>query len=730
LSNFCCLSHTPLTGQFLYNLLRSIRFCRISVPVFFLFLCSSFSTIAQQKTADSLLVLLKSLPHEDTAHLNLLGKISVALNAVDNNKASLYADSAIALAEKIGSKPGLAKALFNKGGNYLAKSDYKMGGVITNKALALYSDLKDNPGIIECYIQLGASCYGLSDFATEIDLAQKAYRLSAAISNKRLLMKSLGKLQGGYTMLSDYPKALNYCFEQLKIANELHDDYTSAGNMGNISVIYYYLKQYDNALVYAKKSLAIFERFGAKTWIAAALNNIGGMYLEKGDYKQAIAYNKKAYAINQLIGQNKGKANDLLDIGTAYGHLNDYQNALVSLREAAGLNERIGAKNNLALVLGILADVYMKAPAAVLAKNGIKPVHRLDSAIALQMRSVALAHESKVLGNESDQSLKLSRLYEKRGDLGQALSSYKTYTLLKDSVLNDKTKRNITRLEIQYQFDKKEAAINAANSKKQAIAAIEIKRQKSVRNILLISGALLLVAAFVGFILYKRRNTARELQKEAELKTEIAESKMTALRAQLNPHFIFNSLNSISDYIDRHDKATADTYLSKFARLMRLILENAEHDSISLKDDLYALELYMQLEALRLANKFSYKIIIDDDIDAAETLVPPMLLQPFVENSIWHGISGLQGDGEIVISIKKENDVLICTVADNGIGREKAKAAKNGFDNGHKKSLGIKVIEDRLAILNAEKAANKGIRFTDLEAGTSVTISLPHELLF
>src|SRR3569833_882638 len=146
---------------------------------------------------------------------------------------------------------------------------------------------------------------------------------------------------------------------------------------------------------------------------------------------------------------------------------------------------------------------------------------------------------------------------------------------------------------------------------------------------------------------------------------------MKALRTQLNPHFIFNSLNSIGDYIARHDKETADIYLSRFARLMRMILENSEYENISLADDLKALELYIQLEALRLGQKLLYHIEVDDDIDPELTLVPPMLLQPFVENSIWHGISPKNGSGCIYIRVKMNAGMVEYTVEDEGIGRSR-----------------------------------------------------------
>ena len=205
------------------------------------------------------------------------------------------------------------------------------------------------------------------------------------------------------------------------------------------------------------------------------------------------------------------------------------------------------------------------------------------------------------------------RHIQKSDNFQDALNAYKQAIALRDTVFNDDQKKQITKLEMQFEFDKKEAATKALNDKKQALAAQEISKQKSIKNLINFPAFTLLLAAIASFIFYKKRKDAVEQKKEADFKTQVAETEMKALRAQMNPHFIFNSLNSIADYIQKNETQTASDFTAKFAKLMRMVLENSEHKEIPLADDLKALELYMQLERFRLKNKFDYEIKVDEE---------------------------------------------------------------------------------------------------------------------
>lgn len=244
-----------------------------------------------------------------------------------------------------------------------------------------------------------------------------------------------------------------------------------------------------------------------------------------------------------------------------------------------------------------------------------------------------------------------------------------------------------------------------------------------------ISLSLIAAGIFLGFrfrtqqIRIKERHTARR-------NLEIARLELTALRAQMNPHFIFNSLNSIQHFILQSEETSAVKYLNKFAKLIRIILNNSEKSAITLREEIEALELYLQLEELRFSEKFSYQVHIDPDIDIDYYEVPPLILQPYVENAILHGLNPKPEKGLLEISIKKEGTFIVCTVCDNGIGRRQAMEMKGEVIRRHV-SHGTRITRERLEILNRSLHSELSVNITDLElrpggqTGTKVDVYIP-----
>lgn len=246
-------------------------------------------------------------------------------------------------------------------------------------------------------------------------------------------------------------------------------------------------------------------------------------------------------------------------------------------------------------------------------------------------------------------------------------------------------------------------------------------------GLIILALSLLIHAAY-----WMRLKQIKEKEKiKAEYNQKIAEIEMKALRAQMNPHFIFNCLNSINRYIVKSDHATASLYLTRFSKLIRLILDNSNSKNVMLSNEMEALKIYIEMEGLRFNNKFTYQINIEQGIYPEMMEVPPLIIQPYVENAIWHGLLHKEASGHLQINLSLIGDnVLQCVIEDDGVGRDKAKEYKSKSVT-TRKSLGMKLTEDRISILNKYASLNASVQIIDLvdnngvAAGTRVILKIP-----
>jgi len=513
-----------------------------------------------------------------------------------------------------------------------------------------------------------------------------------------------------YYVLNDNLNAMD-CFQKaLKEGETLHSKKFDATIYNNIANIYSDLKQYDKALDYYNKLLATAREENQRKEETIALINIGTVYTELTDYTKALDYFQKSLVIATEDSNMKLLPFIQCNIGILFNKKNDYANALPYFEKSISYADEASSETSKAPALEGLAKIYMNE------RNYAKAEEYCNQSLMLSQRLNSADWQSNAWQT-------LSLIYEAQHKDDKALDAYKKYVAFRDSVWNDEKRSELTRKEMQFDFEKKETLLKAEHEKKEVLANAEIDQQRIVKNSAMGGAGVLLIASITSFIFYKRRRDAEVQKKEADFKVQVSDTEMKVLRLQMNPHFIFNSLNSIGDYVQKHDIKAADNYLSKFAKVMRLTLEHSEQKAISLNEDLTALELYMQLESSRLNNKFTYEIKVDENIDRENTLVPPMILQPFVENSIWHGISKKDGEGKILIEIKREEEMINCIVEDNGPGMQASHAA-------NKKSLGMKITKARIDILNKIKKSKAAIQLFNKEDGVRVEVKLPLELSF
>jgi len=246
----------------------------------------------------------------------------------------------------------------------------------------------------------------------------------------------------------------------------------------------------------------------------------------------------------------------------------------------------------------------------------------------------------------------------------------------------------------------------------------------------LVIGALL--ASVILVFRIRLQNIRKKETAAFETKVEISKVELKALRAQMNPHFVFNSLNSIQHYILYNKSDEAAKYLNKFAKLIRIILNNSEKSMVTINEDVESLKLYLELEVMRFDGKFDYSVNVDPSIDPDFDEIPPMLMQPYLENAILHGLNPKKDKGHLKIDIFTKNNYIVCRITDDGIGREKAGEIKRTQPGQQHKSLGMKITSERVRILNAIHQSDLNFTITDLKdernesCGTMVELYIPH----
>jgi tetratricopeptide (TPR) repeat protein len=312
--------------------------------------------------------------------------------------------------------------------------------------------------------------------------------------------------------------------------------------------------------------------------------------------------------------------------------------------------------------------------------------------------------------------LTLADVYEKNGRTTQALGAYRKYSdaVTRSQRIQEEQQSNNASL-LRQQRDIEQLSKNVSVGKREeTIEQATMSRERLVIYGLLV---ILLITTVTSYYIYKNAQASKVANQLLALKS---------LRSQMNPHFIFNALNSVNHFIAEQDERTANKFLSEFSQLMRLVLENSQEDFIPLFKEQEILALYLKLEHYRFRDKFDYRIDIDESINADAIEVPPMLIQPYIENAVWHGLRYKEEKGMLTLRLYQQGATLMVEISDNGIGRKRSAALKTANQKKHT-STGLKNIQERLDIINKVYKADYRVTIEDLEPGlgTRVRIALP-----
>lgn len=571
------------------------------------------------------------------------------------------------------------------------------------KSLEYRIEIDDKSGIAFCYGNLGVLGQTQGNYPMALKYQLKALEIQKEQNNAWGIAAAYNNIGIVYLKQGKLAEALEMQYSGLKIRQKIDDKKGIANSYNNIGNILIDQKRFQEALENYQKALAIATQLKDRRSEADYYDNIGIAYQNLGNHKLELENHLTSLKIRQEIGDAKGIADSYHNIGSTYLEQKDYNNALkyyaVAIKQHEDINDKFG-----------LAYSYYNAGRVYLIQKNTR------KASAYLHNSLELSKESGHLENLKDSYLGLYMLDSTLGNYASALNYYKQYVIAKDSLYNTEVARKSVQAQMQYEFEIKEELIKSENDKKSALTRAENKAR--IRIILAISCALFIITILAFYFLRKRQKDRYKL--------ELADVQQSAIRAQLNSHFISVTLLAINEFIDKNDRQSAQDYLNKFSRLIRNVLKNSTVTKTTLKEELEFVDDYFRLASLPFQEgQVSYHVRIDDNIEPEFILMPPMVLQIVVENALKHGLSEKQG-GTVLIDISKERNKILCIVEDTGIGIN----VKMQDENPGRKSYGTSLAERLVSIWNYN---NKKAYFQILdkstevkgETGTKVIFSFP-----
>ncbi len=715
-----------------YIFCRAIHFLSI---LLFLALCSA--SLAQRVMIDSLKKTLPSL--HDSARVDCLNLLSLAYAYIHVDTAKSYSLKAYSEASSFHYQRGMVMSLNNEAriaGHGLR--DFLCQEKISLQALQLYKDGKDHKVLAETYMNLALSLFSQGHFDRSSDACLLAIQHSQKAGDKKGEGEALAILGSISFETGNYEKCFEYFNESLEVFKSIHDSYNTAILLIKMGDLYRLAGDHQTAMNFYLESLE-YPKGPSVAW--HPLVDLGDTYYTLISYDSAL-YNQEKYI--EVIKSLTVKSNYITFEGMRMAEIHiaskQYDKALPLLLKDLKLAKDRNDRNQ---VMRLLLDIGRSYEG--------KQDYSKAFYFAKDLLRSALSHGANQYIRDGYQLM--SVLYDHQHRVDSAYFYYRQYTSMKDSVSFDEFSKGLAIYKASTESEKKQAQIallkneKLINKQQLQIRNQQLKSASFLKNILF--GCLLAVGLggifFFRNIILKQRNEEHRreiIEKEldlqrlesektkSELQQQATELKMQALRAQMNPHFIFNSLNSINRFILQNNKAQASEYLTKFSRLIRLILHNSQVSLILLESELVALQLYLELEAVRFDHHFTFHISIDGNVDASEIKVPPLIIQPYAENAIWHGLMHKEEKGHLQIDLFVQEDMLYCKISDDGVGRKKAVELKSKLPSTHK-SMGMQITANRIAMLVKEKQSATQIMVTDVvlhdgtSGGTEVLLKIP-----
>lgn len=598
--------------------------------------------------------------------------------------------------------------------NRLAKKDPQAALSEVEKALGLSFKARNSRAEAYAYNTLGAINYELSRYDIATENYQKALDIFRKIGDDQGQYNSTKYLAMSQDGMGETNKAiLTYgLFKQKAQARNITQDLIEAEN--RISRIHFNQKRYDLALEGYHQVLVLQEGENDSSGIVQTYLNLGRVNQQLGNTQRALTYFEDVGKQIDTIAEAEIYSQSLDYISEVYRSEQDLNNELqVQQRSLSNnqFNQKLSKVNEVSKRIG---DIYV-------AQN------QIEEAIPYFKNSINLASELGELKSQQEAYEALASAYEKTGNIDDAILNYRGAIDLSDKIQAQEILAFKDSISVQQQLYQKDMKI-AMLRKDQELTEEKFRSTQDLQNAKIDRQNILLYSLLAGFVIvlisgffvlrsYQARRKANQLL------------MLKSLRSQMNPHFIFNSLNSINSFISKQDERSANKYLSSFSRLMRTVMENSQQDFVPLSTEIEVLERYLSLEHFRFQDKFTYEFQVDESVQKDQVDIPPMLIQPYVENAVWHGLRYKEEKGKLRLQIRQSEKNLLIEIEDNGIGREKSQSLKTKHQK-TQKSTGLKNTEERLRIINELYKKEVLVKIEDLhpeeeDVGTRVLIQLP-----
>lgn len=641
--------------------------------------------------------------------LNNQGLVYGVLGNVPEQRRCLI--TALQVYEREGDEVNAAKARINMG-NHLREQGHPDSALhYFGQALADFERLRSDHGVASCVLNIGQALAQQGKPVPAMEHLLRCEVMFEALGDVRGLAVCLNNIASIQMDLGATVEALQYLHRALELNTMIGAKAEQATNQLNIGGLLERQGYVDLATERFEQCLLLYTAIGDQVGLTIVHGQLGDLLKKSGSMDQAAVHFNEAVRLAEGIGHPSELANAKYKLAHFKKDLGDLAAAMHLFHQALELDLSTDDKSSTSQTQSSIAELHLKLA---------------DNAAAIEWAGKALA-TARVAGYPKDLLRAAGALHEalvRKGRWREAVEMLQLYHQMKDSVKNAEQAKQVLRLQLEHVFHHKQLADSLAHQAQleeleHERQVAELRSRQARDRSWAMAGGLIVLAVGGGtiFRLDRKRRKERHARQAAHL-------QMRLLRTQMNPHFLFNALHGLHGYIQENERELATAFLARYTRLMRLVLEHSRQDDITLAEEMEAQRLYLELEQERMNGRFQHQIEVDPSIDPDQVLVPPLVIQPLLENAIWHGISPKQGMGRIQVKVTRHDQYLRFAVQDNGVGREHG--CQNDTVRHGRTSLGTTITRERLTLIGQRHGMDADLVVMDLEQGTRVEVRLPY----